>query len=499
MAVLVKDNEGLAASVFFPNARRYAYPREAAPQTVREPRARATFPWTERHLQCVWFDPALRPAELRTADGERVTIEDPGVWNLEAGPDFLGAAVRIEPGSRRMAGDVEIHVHPADWSAHGHERDARYDRVRIHVSFFPGGPGRGELPPGAIQLSLRDALAAHPSFDFGSIDVTSYPFAMRGGRPPCAALLDAWAAPEIEALLTSAGEERLRRKTERLRHRIETDGEEQALYEDFLCALGYKHNKAPFRRLAEAVPVAELRKEAAGDPLAAYALLAGVAGLLPAKESARWDSETRGFVRALWDLWWKRRGAWEDRVMPASAWRTAGIRPANNPARRLMAGALIFGCGESVAERWAGIARKHPGDCIARIEEELESLDGGYWSRRLSLGGVRQKRPVALVGATRADIIALNVLVPHFAARGIAGPFREGLLERLPVEADNGIVRHTAFALLGPDHPPSLYRDAIRKQGLIQIFHDFCLNDRSRCATCGFPELLKAYNPATTK
>lgn len=493
MAQALSGTTNLAADVFFPNARRYAHPRETARGSVREPRGSPFFPWTERHLQCVWFDPALRPAALRTNGGERVTVEDPGVWNLEAGPDFLGAAVRIEPGNRRMVGDVELHIHPKDWTAHRHADDRRYDRVRIHVSFFPGSPGHGPLPPGTVQLALRDALAADPSFDFGSIDVAGYPFAARGKQPPCARILEPWGAADIESLLTAAGEERLRRKTEWLQYRIETAGEEQALYEELMGALGYKHNKTPFRRLAEAVPLADLQREADGDARTAYALLAGVAGLLPARASVRWDAETRAFVRTAWDAWWKRREEWESRIIPAAAWRLAGVRPANHPARRLMAAAVLFGTGDSPAARWAETARAHPEDCVTRIAAQLAKLDGGYWARRLSLGGTRQKRPVALIGETRADAIAMNVLVPHMAARGVARPFRQGLLDRLPREPDNGIVRHTAFALLGPDHPPSLYRDSVRKQGLLQIFHDYCLNDRSRCASCGFPDLLRAY------
>jgi len=54
-------------------------------------------------------------------------------------------------------------------------------------------------------------------------------------------------------------------------------------------------------------------------------------------------------------------------------------------------------------------------------------------------------------------------------------------------------VRQTAHNLFGPAHPPVLYRTGVRRQGLLQIFHDYCLNDRSRCAGCTFPALLAAW------
>ena len=137
------------------------------------------------------------------------------------------------------------------------------------------------------------------------------------------------------------------------------------------------------------------------------------------------------------------------------------------------------------------VGRKIPSlseNFVTRARRWLESSQGIYWGRRLSFSGSRQKQPAALLGGTRIDAILNNVLIPLLAAQGIP-PAR--WLDHLPPEADNAIVRQTAISLFGPDVPPSLCRDGLRQQGLIQIFHDFCLNDRSRCAECGLPGMLK--------
>ena len=42
------------------------------------------------------------------------------MWNLEEGPDFLRAAVRV--GDEVVRGDVEVHVNSSGWSGHGHHR-----------------------------------------------------------------------------------------------------------------------------------------------------------------------------------------------------------------------------------------------------------------------------------------------------------------------------------------------------------------------------------------
>jgi hypothetical protein len=473
----------------FPHASRYTT-RTAEASGWREPAQRPVAPFSERHLQCVWFDPRLRPQELETSRGEKVTIVDPGVWNLESGPDFLGASVRIGPGRRQVAGDVEVHVHPSDWKAHGHASDPAYSRVRFHVTFFPGAVDESLFPRGTSQIALRDALHADPQFSFESIDVTEYPYGARAAMPPCSQVLRDLSPDEKAVVLEAAGEERLRRKAERMAVALREKGPAQAVYEECLCALGYKHNKLAGRMLADRLPVAELREHAAGDATTAYALLLGVAGLIPLRASSRWDRGTRAFVRTLWDTWWKHNEKWASRCLDHSAWRTAGVRPANHPARRLMAAACWFTRPRLLNEEWQELAARHTAECLMLAAKRLEDTRGTYWDRRLSFSSRPGSRSIALVGRERITAILGNVLVPYLAALNVRQPFRAGLLSRLPAEAENTFVRRTAFGLFGRDHNPSLYRSGLRQQGLLQIFHDYCLNDRSRCASCEFPALV---------
>ena len=59
---------------------------------------------SERHVQAIWYDAALRPGELRTAGGAPVRVVDPGRWNLEAGPDFRDAVLEIGAEAKQMIG-----------------------------------------------------------------------------------------------------------------------------------------------------------------------------------------------------------------------------------------------------------------------------------------------------------------------------------------------------------------------------------------------------------
>ncbi|MGD9611312.1 MAG: DUF2851 family protein [Kiritimatiellia bacterium] len=481
---------------WFPHAASADRGEQPFPCGVCEPAPQPPAPFIERHLQCVWADDRLRPAALATAAGERVQVEHPGEWNTGPGPDFLNAALRVGPELRRITGDVEIHIRPADWQRHRHAGDPRYRRVCAHVAFYPGTLPAAELPPGALQIALRPALDALPDFSFDNIDLLAYPVAARAAPPPCRGAMARLTPPQRGAVLDAAGEIRLRRRAELLQSAMLDRGPAQILYEETMAALGYRPNKAPFRRLARLLPLDRLREKSAGEPLRAYALLMGLASLLPDPSSRRaWDDGTKTFLRRCWDAWWPLSDEFLAHRIPRADWTMAGIRPANRPERRLMAAALLFAPAPSLPERLAAIARNPRGADAEALLALFDLPDAPYWARRLSFSSAPTKDPVALVGQSRAQAILVNLLLPAFAAMGAPAEAWKALLADLPAEESNELIQQTALRLFGQDHAPRLYRSGLRRQGLIQIHHDYCLGDRSLCAACPFPNSLDAFAP----
>lgn len=475
---------------YFPASTLYAPGPLAPPHLAAEPPARGrSFEYTERHLQAVWYDPRWRPVELRSHRGEVITVETPGAWNLEAGPDFLGAALLVGPEKRRITGDVEIHIFPQGWRQHGHQRDRRYRRVCLHVTYFEGPLPEDELPAGALQTALRPLLRVDPFFAFEHIDVAAYPYAGRADIPPCRKVLSNWPVEARLQMLEAAGQERLRRKAERLAALISEQGLDQTLYEGFMTALGYQHNKRPFAELARLVPVDTLRTISGGDYERAYAALLGASGLLPDALKEDWDPATRKVVRGWWDCWWKIRAALPE-TMAREAWRLSGIRPLNHPLRRMAAAAWLFTRQTDALKLLESWVEGDPGELLSRLETSCTLAGDAYWRRRSSLGGKLAKSEVALIGEDRWQVMALNLVIPLAAACGFAPQRVQAFMAALKPEAVNQIVRQTRHYLFGPDAPSALWGSANRRQGIQQIFHDYCLGDRSRCARCVFPGLL---------
>jgi len=449
---------------------------------------RAGFHWTERHLQCVWFDDRLRPARLTTTDSETILVESPGRWNLEAGPDFLDAILRVGAEQRRLTGDVEVHVRPVDWERHQHDREGLYRHVALHVTYFATPALAPATARGLLQLPLADALSAAPAFSFDDVDLDAYPHAALPLTPrPCGLALrdtpDRWAP-----LLASAGRHRLQCKTQRLRDRLtRVQDSDQLLYEEIMAALGYKHNAAAFRRLAQRLPLRAWEPHVPVEH--SYARLLGAAGLLPDVEAAT-DDEARRFVRMLWDCWW------HDPAPPPADDGTIAIaqhatRPANAPARRLAAAAALFHGGARLSSALLAIPKNDARQWFQDVYNYLASrLAWEYWRWHLTPTGARQPRPAALVGQARLAAIAANVVLPWLASEG---DFPEALADHLPQEDISAPMREVANALFSRDHNPAFYATSgLYQQGLLQIHHDFCLNARAGCARCALAAELSA-------
>ncbi len=440
----------------------------------------------ERRLQCLWYDGQIRPANLRTARGESVHVEHPGEWNLQAGPDFLGAVLRIGPEHRPVRGDVEAHLRPRDWLAHGHTNDPRYRGVVAHVCWSAGTLPIGALPSGAVEICLGDAWRAHPRCALEEVDMTAYPWSVPAPPAPCAQALSRWPPDAREALLSAAGEERLLRKAARLQAVALERGEDQAVYEELLSGLGYSANKIPARRLAALMPWNELHARAAGCADAAYALLLGMGGLLPGESEDIPDLDARRYADQLRRTWWIHAGPMEARPMDPDEWRLAPLRPLNHPLRRLRAAAEWAAHEPHPATRLRSLAAgRSAAEAMRAWIQWLDVPPDAFWSVRVGWNRGRVPgRKSNLVGAGRARSLAINAAVPLMAASGMPARHWRALLDALPAEEPSLPLRAAGRALFGADHPPSLYRSGLRRQGLLDILQCCCLRQRSPCEEC---------------
>ncbi|MHA7608484.1 DUF2851 family protein [Elizabethkingia meningoseptica] len=85
----------------------------------------------EKLLQYIWYYRKFSDPIFSTSDHETIEIIDFGVWNMNAGPDFLFAKIKMT--GMILTGNIELHVKSSDWILHGHSDDNAYNNVILHV------------------------------------------------------------------------------------------------------------------------------------------------------------------------------------------------------------------------------------------------------------------------------------------------------------------------------------------------------------------------------
>lgn len=351
----------------------------------------------ERLLAKLWR--AREGRTLRAADGRRVRALYAGRPAPGHGPDFQDAVILLD--GERRTGAVELHRKPSDWRAHGHDADPAYDNVALHVVARAEQTG-----PDLPLVELRARKRAEPR------------------EPELLAQAAREGSAGLRQMLVRSGLARFRERVESAARRIAEAGPEQALHEAVFEALGYAENRAPFIQLAQAVPADESARLARETPIEERAAamerrLLGAAGF---------------------------GGAQGEALGQALEWRTAGVRPANHPRRRILGAAALL--ARTADEGLAGACARAASDGPAALEALL-AVSGAQGT---------------LIGAGRAREIAVNAALPALAASG--GADAEGVFLGFPAPPENTLTKE-ARRLAGA---AGMRLSACEQIGLIRLY-----------------------------
>ena len=449
----------------------------------------------EATLHALWAGQRFPAAALVTESGELLRVLHPGRPGRGPGPDFRDALIAAAGGGT-LRGDVELHVRAADFAAHGHDRDRRYDRVVLHLVFDAGGAGETALASGRRVPVVAIGRWARRRAD----ELAAWLRSPSLWREPCHDAVARLGAEEVTRRLDALGEARLGGRQQSLADGIECLGAGEALYRALLAGLGYGGDRAAFVAVAETLPAEELVRRVMATPVgervaAAETALLGAAGLLKAAPSdaegvrpaagggAAWNealpSDAEGVRHAAGG------GAALNKALPSGAEgaRPAGevgpalrssSRPANDPARRLA------GLARLAVRHLPLLAGEPPvlPERTARLVADWTVAADGEW-RRSPASGRPARRPLgALIGRARAIELLTNAVLPWAAALGDARA-REALAT-LPAPGRYGSLAFLETNLSdGRRRPPLTAR---RQQGLLALYKTECT--QGGCGRC---------------
>ncbi|HEY6952863.1 MAG TPA: DUF2851 family protein [Bacteroidota bacterium] len=494
----------------------------------------------ERFLRHIWSRQYLDQSNLRTTDGKPLRVLEAGKLNLDGGPDFSDAKIKI--GGTTFFGDVEIHRSVAEWFSHAHQNDARYNRVILHV-VLQAGPkhflttslsGRtipvlilGEHLSEPIQSIWQRAILDEQARK--SETIKCFP----GNSAVSDLVLNGW----LRKLATERLELKLRRFEERLRmlayerlmairEHPKTYGEpavegypdeipppfkeltqndfankdlwEQILFEGLMEGLGYAKNREPFLKLAQCLTLSELRRlQLAGDDQRRIAVLFAVAGLLPKIKTLK-ERESKEYARQLLRAWNDVRLSVHVGKLHPSEWQFFPTRPNNFPTLRMSAANVLLArlLNDNLFRSMIQTLKSdnNPAESRKTLSRLLSVQSSGFWQHHYDFDQPARTTMVPL-GLSRVNELLVNTVVPIslLYARIFKDPaVRENTLlvyESFPPLEENSLSRLMRTQLLGNKVQVA---SAGSQQGLIQLYKYYCIEQR--CAECEVGKVVFAHD-----
>lgn len=411
----------------------------------------------EDFLHQVWRQQLFSKTQpLMTTHGEMWVIK-PGFLNRDAGPDFEQAKIKLD--GIEWNGSVEIHVKAGEWNDHGHQHDAAYQSVILHVVWEKDTEvfrKDGSLVP---CLEIKNLVPLGVLFRYRELVETP-----KNENIPCAGFIgntDPFLMVQMQERVLV---ERLEKKAESIRERYNQSGKDwlTGLYYSLAWGLGLKINAEAMEMLAASVPL----KTAAAlgwNPELLAAVYLGQAGLLE-----------EGFpVQKQLLSEYRHQAAKYGLQMPPLQWKRFRLRPGAFPEQRI----LLLSKMVSVLPQLIELTdRDVPVSEWLKIYHSQKNLPvfDAYLKEKSGMESRAGMTPFI------ENNLIVNVLSPFLTAIGLEKQDNEKIekalegLSALPPE-ENRLIKN--WAALGIKA-----KTAAETQALLELEKNYCL--KKRCMEC---------------
>ncbi len=419
----------------------------------------------EDFLHYLWKFKKFDALNLKTFNGEEITIINVGQYLKLAGPDFFNAQITI--GNQKWAGNVEIHLKSSDWYVHHHERDEAYENVILHVVWEHDTEifrkNNTEIPVlelkkyvDAETISNYQLLTSPKSWIFCEKQLAAIPqFVLKNWQ---------------ERLFF----ERLERKSNPIFELLQqTNHDWEAV---LFCLLaknfGLNTNGEIFLKIAQSIPFSIIRKESF-EVENLEALLLGTAGLLDLEKEDNYFKDLKFRYFYLLHKYQLEKTI----VEPVQFFKH---RPDNFPTIRLSQLANLYHIHQNLFSK-ISIATS-----IENIYKTFNVSASNYWQNHYQFDkeSPKKKKPLS---KSFIDLVIINTIIPlQFAyAKSQGKEISEdliSLLDDVAPEKNSIMDKFRSFGIKS--------KSAFDSQSLLQLKNEYCNN--SRCLECAVGmELLK--------
>lgn len=419
----------------------------------------------EDFLHYLWKFKKFDTLNLKTFNGEEITIVNVGQYLELSGPDFFNSQIVI--GNQKWAGNVEIHLKSSDWYVHHHERDAAYENVILHVVWEHDTEifrkNNSEIP----VLELKNYVDKETIDNYQSLMTPkSWIFCEKQLRELDDFVLKNW----LERLFF----ERLERKSKPIFELLEQTNNdwESVLFCLLAKNFGLNTNGEIFLKIAQSIPFSIIRKESF-EVENLEALLFGNAGLLDLEKEDNYFKDLK--FRYFYLL--HKYQLEKKNVEPVAFFKH---RPDNFPTIRLSQLANLYHLHQNLFSKISTLST------LKSIYEIFEVSASAYWQNHYQFDKESPKKSKKLSKAF-IDLIIINTIIPlQFAyARSQSKEVSEDLINLVSevTSEKNAIIdKFSSFGIKS--------KNAFETQSLLQLKNEYC--NPKRCLECAIGmELLK--------
>ena len=419
----------------------------------------------EMLLHYFWKNRIISKYHLQTTDERKLIIVDPGFPHRDAGPDFKQAIIKLD--GFTWVGDVEIHVNASDWFRHGHQNDAKYQSLILHVVF------RNDVDIGANfpTLELKDYIAPQLIAEYEGLSLSQELL-------PCRSELENVTSLQFASWLSRLMVTRLERRQEEFFTTLHLchDSWQEAVFRCLVSNFGFRTNAPAFELLAKSIPYRILLKHK-DSRLQIYALFFGQGGFL--------DDDLPGddYYQTLQSEYSYLRFKYNLISIPLKIWNLLRLRPQNFPCIRI---AQLCECLYRIPDIIELIIS---GEDIAQFSALSDFEPHPYWKTHRHFGKESASSDSShsakqghscLIGKQTVSLLIINTVVPvRFSYASFRGDEASKekcleLLENLAYE-QNAITKQ--YAVAGFPH-----ETALESQAILELNHHYCV--KKRCIQC---------------
>ena len=423
----------------------------------------------EQLLHYCWKHKMFPLEPLKTTDGQDVEVIDPGLYNRRnSGPDFFNAKVKIN--GTLWVGNVEIHQKASDWYQHGHDHDAAYNNVVLHVCSEIDTDVRtadGNFLP---QMTLKVPAEVSSHYD-ELLKADQY--------PPCYRIIPSLTRLMVHSWMSALQTERLEQKTQAIGQRVQRQNGswEGGYFMTLARNYGFGINGDAFEAWAATIPLQAVDHHR-DDLFQIEAIFMGQAGLLELNtipEHYQKDALNEGYFTRLRNEYLYLKHKFGLQPMDAAMWRFLRLRPQNFPHIRISQLAQLY------YSRKAGLSQWLECETTEQLAALLSTQVTPYWETHYTFGSTSCKTQKHLSPAS-LNLLMVNTAIPMLFAYGRHKSNERlcdrafDLLEQLKAE-NNHITR--MWQQCGLE-----VKTAGDSQALIQLKREYC--DRKDCLRCRF-------------